>query len=174
MRSSPGTRSRSAIVVLVGLTPGLQSRRAFENARKSTASWRSRNCRAASLAAVGTAFSLPGIAQPCPAAHVSGAEHRQASAGAAQGEADVPPAAVTRTTEGVEPRFDRGVTLVGHGQRRLVADNLRHFALAYILCVGALASVSSIPLQAVDMLKIDHGLHMTRVYAHARSIQWAP
>jgi hypothetical protein len=69
--------------------------------------------------------------------------------------------------------MDRGATLAGHDRPRLAGENLRRLALGHTLLVGILASVSSIPLKAFDMLKIDHRLHMTRVYPHARPIQWA-
>jgi hypothetical protein len=152
--------SRSAIVMLVGCRFGLQTRCALEESGKSAEPWFSRTCRCtASWVSVGTALTLLVIAQPVPALHVSGEDHPQASATPAEVEADVQPAAVTRSIQYAERRFDRGLTFVGHDQQRLIEETLRRLALAHATPGGALASVANLPPKAFDMLKTERRLH---------------
>jgi hypothetical protein len=167
IRCSRGIGSRSEIALLVGFGFGTQMRCAFEQSRKSAEQWLSRNChRAALWAKVGTASSLL-VVEAFPAFHVSGGRDPQASATPAKSEAGVQPPGVVRTTQGVEPGFDRDVTLVGHDQVRLIEDHLR---CPDTLLAGAPASVSNITPKVLHMLKIDHRFHLACVYAHAKAI----
>jgi hypothetical protein len=109
-----------------------------------------------------------------PTMRVSGGKHPPTSATRARTECDVRRPVVIRTTQGVQPRFDRGVTLVGHDQPRLIEEVLRRAALAYALLVDAVAGVSNIQLKVLGMLKIDHRSQKTRVYTRAKPIQGAP
>lgn len=79
-------------------------------------------------------------------------------------ESDMQTPLILRTAKGVEACLNLTVPDIGEQQQRLVEKDLLGFRLTDPVFVCTLARVSWIPLKALTLCQINHGLYMTGIY----------
>jgi len=71
---------------------------------------------------------------------------------------------IIRTAKGIKARFSLAMPRIWKQQQRLVEKDLLRFGLTDAVFVHALARVSRIPLEALEVGQINHELYMPQIY----------